>query len=59
MTQTETEQSVSDTAGGQTQDIENPEVQDPKVLAASTLGQSVVPTLKLIPFVQKVGEESG
>ena len=48
LTQTEIEQSASDTAGGQTQDIENPEFQDPKVPAANT---TMVPTLKLIPFV--------
>ena len=34
--------------------MENPEVQDPQVPAAST---PMVPTLKLVPFVQKVGEE--
>ena len=49
-----TEQSASDTAGGQTQDMENLEVQDPQVPASST---PMVPTLKLVPFVQKVGEE--
>ena len=54
LTQTETEQSASDIAGGQTQDVENPEVQDPQVPAAST---PMVPTLKLVPFVQKKGEE--
>ena len=37
--------------------MENPEIQDPEVPAASTSGQSVVPTLKLVPFVQKKGEE--
>ena len=54
LTQTEIEQSASDIAGGKTQDVENPEVQDPLVLAAST---PMVPTLKLVPFVQKRGEE--
>ena len=54
LTRTHIEQSASDIAGGQTQDIENPMVQDPQVPAASTL---VVPTLKLVPFVQKKGEE--
>ena len=34
--------------------MENPEVPDPQVPVAST---PMVPTLKLIPFVQKVGEE--
>ena len=37
--------------------MENPEIQDPEVPASSTSGQSVVPTLKLVPFVQKKGEE--
>ena len=37
--------------------MENPEIQDPEVPATSTSGQSVVPTLKLVPFVQKKGEE--
>ena len=37
--------------------MENPEVQDPEVPTASTPGQSVVPTLKLVPFEQKKGEE--
>ena len=54
LTQTETKQSASDIAGGQTQDVENPEVHDPQVPAAST---PMVPTLKLVPFVQKKGEE--
>ena len=54
MTQTQTEQSASDTAGGQTQDVENPQVQDPQVPVAST---PMAPTLKLVPFVQKKGEE--
>ena len=34
--------------------MENPEVQDPQVPTAST---PTVPTLKLVPFVQKKGEE--
>ena len=42
------------TAEGQTQETENLEVQDPQVPAASTL---VVPTLKLVPFVQERGKE--
>ena len=37
--------------------MENPKVQDPEVPVASTPRQSVVPTLKLVPFVQKVGQE--
>ena len=35
----------------------NPDVQDPEVAASSTLGQVVVPTLRLVPFEQKKGEE--
>ena len=34
--------------------MENPEVQDPQVPTAST---PMAPTLKLVPFVQKKGEE--
>ena len=34
--------------------MENPDVQTPQVPAAST---PIVPTLKLVPFVQKKGEE--
>ena len=37
--------------------MENPKVQDPEVLTGSISGQFMVPTLKLVPFVQKVGEE--
>ena len=51
---TQTEQSTFETAAGQTQDMENPEVQHPQVPIANT---PMVPTLKLVPFVQKVGEE--
>jgi len=58
LTQTVTKQSTSDTADIQTQNVENPEVQDPEAPAVSTPGQSMVPTLKLVPFVQKVGEET-
>ena len=54
LTQTETEQSASDIAGGKTQDVENLEVQDPQVPATST---PMVPTLNMVPFVQKKGEE--
>ena len=57
LTQSQIEQSASDTARGQTQDMDNPEIQDPEVPISSTSGQSVVPTLKLVPFVQKKGEE--
>ena len=35
----------------------NPDVQEPEAAASSTLGQAVVPTLRLIPFEQKKGEE--
>ena len=51
---TQTEQSASETAAGQTQDVENPKVQDSQVPTTST---PMVPTLKLVPFVQKKGEE--
>ena len=54
LTQTETEQSASEIARGHTQEKENPEVQESQVPAAST---HVVSTLKLVPFVQKKGEE--
>ena len=54
LTQTVTEHSAAGTAGGKTQDKENPEVQESQVPAAST---HVVSTLKLVPFVQKKGEE--
>ena len=37
--------------------MENPEVQGPEVPTASTPRQSMVPTLKLVPFEQKKGEE--
>ena len=37
--------------------MENPEIQDPEVPISSTSGQSVVPTMKLVLFVQKKGEE--
>ena len=57
LNQTATEQSASDTADIQTQNVENPKVQDPEALAVSTPRQSMVPTLKLVPFEQKIGEE--
>ena len=50
LTQTLTEQLASHTADIQTQDMGNPELQDPEVPAVS-------PTLKLVPFEQRVGEE--
>ena len=37
--------------------MENPDIQDPEVAAASTPGQAMVPTLRLIPFQQNKGEE--
>ena len=37
--------------------MENPEVQDPEVPTASTSEQYLVPTLKLVRFEQKKGEE--
>ena len=48
------QQSVSEIAVGQTQEEENPEVQTPQVPATST---PVAPTLQLVPFIQKKGEE--
>ena len=52
-----TEQSASDTVDIQTQDMENLDIQDPEVPAVIPLGQSMVPTLRIIPFEQKKGEE--
>ena len=49
-----TQQSIPETAAGQTQEEENPEVQTSQVPAAST---PVAPTLQLVPFIQKKGEE--
>ena len=57
LTQTVIEHSASDTVDIQTQDMENLDVQNPEVPAISTLGHSMVPTLKLVPFVQKLGGE--
>ena len=48
------QQSVAETSTGQTQEEANPEVQICQVPAASTL---VTPTLQLVPFIQKKGEE--
>ena len=50
LTQTVTEQSASDIADIQAQYVEKPDVQDPEVLVVSTLGQSMAPTLSLVPF---------
>ena len=52
-----TEQSASDAADSQAQDLENPDIQDPEAPTSSTLGQAMVPTIRLIPFEQKKGEE--
>ena len=52
-----TEQQASDPVEIQVQDVGNPDVQEPKAAASSTLGQAVVPTLRLIPFEQNKGEE--
>ena len=35
----------------------NPDIQDPDIAPASTTGQAMGPTLRLIPFEQKKGEE--
>ena len=37
--------------------MENPDVQDPEVPVVSTPGQSMAPTLRLVPFEQNIGEE--
>ena len=47
-------QSASETTAGQTQEEENPKVQTSQTPAAST---PTVPSLTLVPFVQKKGEE--
>ena len=52
-----TEQQASDPIDIQGQDMGNPNFQNPEAAARSTLGQDVVPTLILIPFEQKKGEE--
>ena len=52
-----TDQSASNPVDIQAQDLGDPDVQDPEVVASSALGQAVVPTLRLIPFEQKKGEE--
>ena len=57
LTQTATEQSATNIVDIQTQDVENPDVQDPEVSTVSTPGQSMAPTLRLVPFEQKIGEE--
>ena len=49
-----TQQSVSETAVGKTQEEEKLEVQTSQVPTAST---PVAPTLQLVPFIQKKGEE--
>ena len=48
------QQSIAETSTGQNQEEANPEVQILQVPAASTL---VTPTLQLVPFIQKKGEE--
>ena len=57
MTRAVTEQSASDPIDSQAQDLGNPDIQDPEAAAGSTIGQDMVPTLRLIPFEQKKGEE--
>ena len=52
-----TEQSASDPVDSQAQDLGNPDIQDPMEAAGSTIGQAMVPTLRLIPFERKKGEE--
>ena len=55
--ETMSEQSTSDTADSQAQDLGNPDIQDPEAAASSTPGHAMVPTLRLIPFEQKKGED--
>ena len=50
LAQTATKQSVADIAAMYTQDMENPNIQDPEVPAISPHGQSMAPTLRLVPF---------
>ena len=52
-----TEQSAFDPVDSQAQDLGNPDIQDPKAAAGSTTGQAMVPTLRLISFEKKKGEE--
>ena len=52
-----TEQSTSDPVDSQDQDLGNPNIQYHEATAGSTTGQAVVPTLRLIHFKQKKGEE--
>ena len=52
-----TEQSAFNPVDSQAQDLGNPDIQDPEAAAGSTIGQAMVPTLRLIPFEQKKGEE--
>ena len=47
---TMTEQSTSDPVDSQAQDLGNPDIQDPEAAASSTIGQAMVPTLRLNPF---------
>ena len=53
-----TEQSASDLVDSQAQDLGNPDIQEPEATTGSTLGQAIIPTLRLIPFEQKKGEEN-
>ena len=52
-----TEQSTYDPVDSQAQDLGNPDIQYPEAAAGSTIGQAIVPTLRLIPFEQKKGEK--
>ena len=57
LTRTVTEQSASDHVDSQAHDLGNPDIQDLEATAGNTTGQAMVPTLRLIPFEQKKGEE--
>ena len=52
-----TEQQDFDPVDIQVQDMGNPDFQDPEAATSSTLGQAVVPTLRLVPLEQKKREE--
>ena len=52
-----TEQSASNPIDSQAHELGIPDIQDPEAADGSTIGQAMVPTLRLIPFEQKKGEE--
>ena len=44
------EKSASDPIDSRAQDLGNSDIQNPEASASSTIGQDMVPTLRLIPF---------